>query len=322
MSGSPQAGAPPGDRPRVLVIRGGAIGDFILTLPAVRLLREGLPVRPHLEILGYPGIASLAVMAGLADAALSIEHGSLAPFFVPGATLDPTLAAYLGGFQLVVSYLHDPDGHFSDNLRRSGVKTLLCGPHRVEEEPPVPAAAQLARPLRDLALYLDEPWVSFALPEPVPNAAPGIVLHPGSGSARKNWGYERWVSVAAALRDMEPDGPALLIVSGEAESGTIKDFFGLLRERGIPFSSLAGAPLPDVARAIAGCRLFLGHDSGISHLAAATGVPCLLLFGPTDPSVWAPRNPRVSVIRAPGGNLAAISPGEVVTRAGMRCAEG
>jgi len=69
-------------RPRVLVIRGGAIGDFILTLPAIRLLREGLP-NPHLEVLGYPGIASLATAAGFADAVRSIEHGAMAPFSRP-----------------------------------------------------------------------------------------------------------------------------------------------------------------------------------------------------------------------------------------------
>jgi len=45
------------------------------------------------------------------------------------------------------------------------------------------------------------------------------------------------------------------------------------------------------------CRLFLGHDSGISHLAAACGVPCVLLFGPTDPATWAPPGPHVHVVR-------------------------
>ena len=111
---SPSA-PPPQSRPRILVIRGGAIGDFILTLPAVRLLREGLP-NPHIEILGYPGIASLATLAGLAEDVRSIEHGSLAPFFAPGTKLDPGLVEYFSSFQLVISYLHDQDGHFAKNL--------------------------------------------------------------------------------------------------------------------------------------------------------------------------------------------------------------
>ena len=58
---------------------------------------------------------------------------------------------------------------------------------------------------------------------------------------------------------------------------------------------------------LARCRLFLGHDSGISHLAAAVGVRCLLLFGPTDPDIWAPPHPDVRVVRAPDGTLAALT---------------
>jgi heptosyltransferase-2 len=57
---------------------------------------------------------------------------------------------------------------------------------------------------------------------------------------------------------------------------------------------------------------FIGHDSGISHLAAAAGCRCALLFGPTDPLVWAPTNPGVQVVRTPSGRLEDI-PLESVT---------
>jgi heptosyltransferase-2 len=61
-------------------------------------------------------------------------------------------------------------------------------------------------------------------------------------------------------------------------------------------------PLPDLA-ALLENTIFVGHDSGISHLAAAAGAKCVLLFGPTDPSVWAPLNENARVIRAPNGDL-------------------
>ena len=67
-----------GQRPHVLVIRGGAIGDFILTLPAIRLLRENIP-NAHIEVLGYKPIVELATAAGLADATRNLEHASMAP---------------------------------------------------------------------------------------------------------------------------------------------------------------------------------------------------------------------------------------------------
>ncbi|MBU6301174.1 MAG: glycosyltransferase family 9 protein [Verrucomicrobia bacterium] len=294
----------PPSRPRILVIRGGAIGDFILTLPAIRLLREGLP-DPQLEILGYPGITSVATMAGFADRLRSIEHGALAPFFAPGAKLDPDLCDYFASFQLVLSYLYDPDGFFAANLERAGVKTLLKGPHRMDESKGVPAATQLALPLQDLALYLEHPWVSLGLPLPE-TRSPVIAFHPGSGSPRKNWGYERWVELATLLK-----AESYLVLSGEAERETIGDLLDLMRSRHLKFEHLAGVPLTDVATALTGCRLYIGHDSGISHLAAACDLPCVVLFGHTAPEIWAPKNPGVRVLRAPEGQLAALPPREV-----------
>ncbi len=286
------------------MIRGGAIGDFILTLPAIRLIREGLP-NPHIEILGYPGITALATMAGYADGLRSIEHGALAPFFAPGAKLDPGLCDYFASFQLVVSYLYDPDGFFAANLEKAGVKTLLKGTHRMDESGDVPAAVQLSQPLHEIALYLEQPWVSLGLPRPV-TPSRVIAFHPGSGSPRKNWGYERWVELASLLH-----AESYLVISGEAERGTIDELLGQLRSRGIAFQHLAGVPLTEVAQALAKCRLYIGHDSGISHLAAACDLPSVVLFGQTKPEIWAPRNPAVRILQAPGGQLAALTPSAV-----------
>jgi len=69
--------------------------------------------------------------------------------------------------------------------------------------------------------------------------------------------------------------------------------------------------LPHLAAILQQARLFLGHDSGISHIAAATGAASLLLFGPTDPDVWAPLTGDVKIIRAPGGDLALLPPATV-----------
>eukprot|EP01031_Cornospumella_fuschlensis_P015982 gene15982-19523_t len=127
---------------------GGAIGDFSLTLPAIRLIRESLP-GCHLEVLGYPGIIDLAVKAGLADAARSLEHRTMALLFAKNATIDEALVEYLCGFNLVVSYLFDPDGYFRSSLERVGVKTLIECPHRIQPGGGH-AAAQLAKPLEAL----------------------------------------------------------------------------------------------------------------------------------------------------------------------------
>ena len=90
---------------KILVIRGGAIGDFILTLPVLSALRQQFP-NAKLEVLGYPHIAQLAVAGGLADAVRSIEARPLAGFFARGGILEPELQEYFASFAII----KDPQG--------------------------------------------------------------------------------------------------------------------------------------------------------------------------------------------------------------------
>ena len=312
MSASPQ--------PKILVIRGGAIGDFLLTLPAIGLLREAFP-QAWLEILGYEHIVSLATSGGYADGVRSIEYAALAGFFNPKGTLDPELCAYFASFQQVVSYLYDPDGFFSGNLRRCGVKNLIEASPKIDVEGDH-AARQLAQPLERLALYLndDDEKLSLQLSIRDQSAAERfmskttgerslVAIHPGSGSERKNWVPEGWVEIGRFLLG-KPEGsrPRLLLVGGEADGralGGLRTAWAAEANAGDVLVA-ENLPLPTLAALLGRCRLFLGHDSGISHLAAAAGAPCVLLFGPTDPDIWAPSQPGVQVIRAPDGTLSTL----------------
>lgn len=303
-------------KPRILVIRGGAIGDFILTLPGLRLVREAFPAA-HVELIGYRHIAALAEGRHYADAVRSIEYGPFAGFFARGGTLDVELCEYFAGFQQVISYLFDPDGIFEANLRNAGVKNYLPAYVRIDDS--AHAAHQLARPLQGLALYLDDPAAAvFPSMEDFDFAddflrgmkEPIIALHPGSGGARKNWPLESWRELIAELL---ADSGSLLVVGGEAEHATLAQldtvFPGQLR-------FARDLALPHLAAVLARCARFVGHDSGISHLAAAVGTPCVLLFGPTDADVWAPANAHVRVLAAPDGDLSRITVGEVVALLG------
>ena len=311
-------------KPRILVIRGGAIGDFILTLPAIKLLRENFP-GAHLEILGYRHIIALAEGRAYADATRSIEYGPMAGFFVPRSVLAPDLVEYFASFQQVVSYLFDPDGFFEANLRRAGVKNLLPAYAKIDDSEH--AARQLARPLQSLALYIEDHAATvhpsaedaaFADEFLGANDAPVIALHPGSGSPRKNWPLENWIALGTWLLARAPQ-PRLLLIGGEADHAQLDALTAAWR--GAPVLPARDLPLPHLAALLARCRLFLGHDTGISHLAAAAGAPCLLLFGPTDPAVWAPANPHVSLIAAPSGDLAALPIAAVQTELARRLGE-
>ena len=302
---------------KILFIRGGAVGDFILTLPALRLVREGLSDN-HVEVLGYPSIASLATATGLADETRSIEDAGLAPFFAPGAELDSAWSDYFASFDLVVSYLYDPDGFFSDNLERAGVGTLLRGPFRPEvADPPVAAARQLARPLEQIALFLDDPELNLdyaaTVASPLPRSeTTRVVLHPGSGSPSKNWSFESWLEVLGHLREAV-ESLEIVITCGEAERERIDVFLEEAKRMGLDCRGLVDRSLPELGALFGETDLYLGHDSGISHLAASAGTAGYLLFGPTDPGVWAPVSSRMHPIVSPTGNMGGITVRQVLS---------
>ena len=297
---------------RILVIRGGAIGDFVLTLPSIKLLRDRFP-RPDIEILGSTHITALAEKRFYADAIRSIEDGRLAAFFAKDAALPRELSEYFGCFDLIVSYLFDPDGTFQNNLKRCGIKMFIVGPSKLGGHEH--AALQLARPLEQIGLHLKNPAAQIYPAEQDREFAreflgaarkPVIALHPGSGSETKNWPIEKWERLGAHLFST---GRPVCLVGGEADDERLRWLEAAWKGKPIRFAK--NLALPHLA-ALLEDSVFIGHDSGISHIAAAVGARCILLFGPTDPAVWAPANENVRVLRAPDGNLDLLSPASVI----------
>src|SRR5215475_11422579 len=137
---------------KILVIRGGAIGDFILTLPALAALRRQFP-ETHLEVLGYPHIAQLAVAGGLVNRVQPIEARGLAGFFARHGELAEDLVDYFSEFDLIVSYLYDPDGIFEANVRRCTNRQFVAGPHRPQENASLHASKVYLKPLERLAIF-------------------------------------------------------------------------------------------------------------------------------------------------------------------------
>ncbi|MBE7213368.1 MAG: hypothetical protein INR65_20320, partial [Gluconacetobacter diazotrophicus] len=140
-------------------------------------------------------------------------------------------------------------------------------------------------------------------------ARPLVAVHPGSGGERKNWPLDRWQALGLELLARPAaTRPRLLLVGGEADVKTLATLRAAWRGAGAADDVLVAEnlPLPALAALLARCDRFLGHDSGISHLAAAVGAPCVLLFGPTDPDIWAPPYPAVQVVRAPDGFMGSL----------------
>jgi heptosyltransferase-2 len=282
-------------RGKILVIRGGAIGDFILTLPVLVALREQFP-DARLEVLGYMHIAQLALTGGLADDVKSIEARALASFFVPDGKLDESLAVYFAGFALIVSYLYDPDEIFQGNIRRCSTARFVVGPHRPDEQAALHATEAFLKPLANLAIYDADPVPLLAI-SPKPSTLNQIALHPGSGSERKNWPEENWIRLIQHLHMATRFN--FLLVGGEAEVGRLRRLSAVFRPDRLALAQ--SLSLVELARRLQTCLGFIGHDSGISHLAAALGLPALILWGETNETVWGPRGKRITVLRSPEG---------------------
>ena len=300
---------------RVLVVRGGAIGDFILTLPALKALRDAYP-DARIEILGYKHIAVLAENRFYAQAVRSIEYGPLSRFFAKNSELPAESADYFATFDLIISYLYDPDGIFEGNLRRCGVKNLLFGPAKIAKTSDH-AAWQLARPIEELGIrvvdltekiFLSEEDRQFGREFLQTPSQPIIAIHPGSGSKEKNWPLQNWIELFSREHWHVEKRPSLIVISGEADKAQTAQLEHTWKDQNIRF--VKNLPLPHLA-AVLEHSIFIGHDSGISHLAAAAGANCILLFGPTDPNVWAPRNENVQVVAAESGRLNDLGTGLV-----------
>lgn len=282
-------------RGRILVIRGGAIGDFILTLPAIAALRNQFP-EAHLEVLGYPHIAQLALAGGIVDRVQPIEARGLAGFFAARGTLDVATADYFARFDIVVSYLFDPDQIFKTNVAQCTRAQFIQGPHRPIETERIHATQVYLKPLERLAIFAADPVPRLAINHQ-PSTINCLALHPGSGSERKNWPEQNW---AALLRRLVAETAAnLLIVGGEAEGEKLERLANVLPKDRIEVAR--SLPLAELAVRLRSCAAFIGHDSGISHLAAALGVPTLALWGHTLEEIWRPQGERVEIVREKGG---------------------
>jgi len=290
-----QAGGPGGRAGKILVIRGGAIGDFILTLPVLSALRAQLP-QARLEVLGYGHIARLALAGGLAYEVRSIEARPLAAFFARSGELTPERQTYFAEFAVIISYLYDPDEIFQANVARCSKAQFITGPHRPDEQAATHATEVFLKPLERLAIFGADPAPRLAL-NPQPSTLNQLALHPGSGSERKNWPEAKWAELLAAL--IRSTTTKLLVVGGEAEGDRLERLACRLPPDRVELAR--NLPLVELAGCLANCSAFVGHDSGITHLAAALGLSGLALWGETAEAVWAPRSARMRLVRAGGG---------------------
>jgi ADP-heptose:LPS heptosyltransferase len=296
----------PQPHPHFLVIRAGALGDCLLMLPVLAALRTHFP-RARIEVMGHPRRWEWVLGRGLVDAVHAIERPGMHLLFCEAAEVPQGLKTFLRAYDVILSYRPDADGVFTRNLRRlSGGLVLGQAPFPPPPPPKVHAADYALNLLAELGVhpptsipYLPLTPTDLTLVQPFfsthrldPSAERLVVVHPGSGSEAKRWPLENFAALLEALA-AEPR-VRTVVVAGYAEAGVVDRLLPLLRDAK-PLVAVDW-PLPPTAALIAHATVFVGHDSGLTHLAAAFGRPTVALFGPTDPEIWGPRGGAVTVV--------------------------
>ena len=283
----------------ILVLRGGALGDLILTLPVLGEIRKSYP-DANIALLGIFPQARLAAPE-FVDQVERMDALDLGPIFVDGL-LPQVVRNRLNGFDLAISFLSDPDSVIARNLVAAGVKRVIACPRKTR--PDFHAVFQLAEVLGQLGLTLHDPVPKLAV-GPKPTQALRLGFHVGSGSPLKNWPIAHWIELTERLDAFFDD---FLLVGGEADDKVVREFRARCRLRRL--KTLLNPSPGDLCQALNGCTVFVGHDTGVTHLAAAVGTPTVALFGPTNPNLWAPLGEHVTVVRSPDGLMESIRVGE------------
>ena len=283
------------ERGRIAVIRIRSMGDCILTTPALSILKRARPdaaiaivvedrFRPLFE--GNPDVSEIlgpdwgAVRKWRPDLCLNLHGGGRS-----------TWITALSGARFRAGFAH---------FRYAWLYNVRIP--RAQEILGVDRKVHTAEHLASAAFYLgagrmEIPRARLFAEKSAPRR-PYAVIHPMAAAADKTWPAERFVETARYLEqawELEP-----VFVGGPGEN--LSAFHG--------FRTVAGAPLAEIKTLLAGASLFLGNDSGPAHMAAAFGIPVVVIFGSSDPVVWAPWRTPAEVLTGTSG-IQAVSVHEV-----------
>jgi len=286
---------------RILVIRRGAIGDVIITLPTLGILREYHP-GAYIEVIGNREYWEIAHKRYYVDAISAGETKLLPELYSRECRLSEEAAHYFSSFDLILAYMNDTERIVKENLKRVGAKQILIYPPFSKGDD-LHTSDYTALVLREIGLdinpslypkvHLRSEDLDFASQflSPFMKYKPLVAIHPRTYGI-KGWSIEKFINIGRWVENTL--GGKSIWLLGPAEEENLK----LIKSNFTSSPLLYMNSLPRVAAILSFTHLYFGCDTGISHLAAAAGAPVLALFGHTNPHVWGPRGKKVWVIKA------------------------
>jgi heptosyltransferase-3 len=288
---------------RVLIIFPGALGDLICLAPTMAAI-----ARHHrsadLELMARMEPAEFAVGRLSIARAHSIDRREVALLF-RSSDDDDAAHRFFSAFDRIYCFFNADDPGFRRALNEASAPGATSF-HRFRPEAKGHIAAAYLEDvtgdtnLRPIRIKLSDEDLAAASKavRGISEEKPLVAIFPGSGSPSKNWPIEKFSALAHQLNTKI----RTIFILGPAEDAMEKG----LRPAG--HIIIKNQPLGTVAAIASMATAFVGNDSGVSHLAAATGTRGVVLFGPSDPARWRPLGDVKVIHRDP---IASIEVGEV-----------
>jgi ADP-heptose:LPS heptosyltransferase len=309
---------------RIVIYRAGALGDTLLTFPALHVLRRRWP-DVRITLICRSDVHALARASDLAERTYSHELSAWACLFDARAGMSELAREIFAGADLALVWAPDSRGVIASRLRTLGALRALVAQPPLQAGSARHVALQLVEALAPLGIDIPEDLAAVAAvlptlrwPQPAQGEAdamwarlraelagrPPIALHPGSGGARKVWPPSHVVTLIHELRQ---DFAPILVVGPQDEEVVAQ----VTAEGGVA-PVVRDMSVAGLAAFLSACAISIGSDSGVSHLAAMLDVPTIALFGPTDPALWTPLGQDVVALRSTTAQMGDLSPESVM----------
>jgi len=258
-----------------------------LAAPVFQAIRDEYP-EAKIEIVGnFPQIRLLLELQ-LVDQVFQIEDRRFLPLFA-GNNFSETTLNFFRSSDAVLFWI----SNFSINLK--DIPLRIVDPRPVPH-PPLHHAQYLYNSVQSFLNLPAQDVTSFHLRDLLdgqPKIQPILLVHPGSGSPKKNWPLENFLSLSRKWKQKERGNVTFLF--GPADANIRQEF-----QRRVPaseFSIIDSPNFEDLIKLIAAADFYLGNDSGISHLAGLLNKRGFVFFRTTNPKIWRPLGNRLHSIK-------------------------
>ena len=301
----PRPSIPDDGQDRLVIVHQGALGDLVLALPVFDGLARLRPNR-RLDFWGRPNLLALLATKPYLGEVRSCDGGQLVAFFQDETWQQAVIPDFFLGTAAVFLFGQEQSRTLATRLQQRLNAPVVWIRSFPEPAQQLPVSRFLVDQVRAAGWPISHDWPQLAPADDQIQSVKEwfrhegwlhgktpVLIHPGSGGSFKVWPLQRWWHLIHTL--LHDARVAVILVLGPADEAA-RPLAEAAKSMGAHLAT--DISLPRLAALASQCRMLIGNDSGVTHLAAALGTPTIAIFGPTCGQVWAPRGSHVQVIQS------------------------